>query len=134
MASPSIHRIERINYGLAIVAVVVGMIVAPYRSVVLGLMIGSGLTCLNFYVLRRLVVKWTEQAASGRPGNAQMLMLPKMVGLMGAVAFAVLVLPIDVIAFVIGYSIFILSIVIETAYSALSAPPSNSESEQNGHG
>ncbi|MBL9016701.1 MAG: ATP synthase subunit I [Myxococcales bacterium] len=134
MTSPSIHRIERINYALAMVAVIVGLIVAPYRSVVLGLMIGSGLTCLNFYVLRRLVVKWTEQAASGRPGNAQMLMLPKMVGLMGAVAFAVLVLPIDVIAFVIGYSIFILSIVIETAYSALAAPPSNSESEQNGHG
>lgn len=131
MASPSIHRIERINYGLAIVCVLAGMIIAPYRSVILGLMIGSGLTCLNFYVLRRLVVKWTEQAATGKPGNAQLLMMPKMVGLMGAVAFAVLVLPIDVIAFVIGYSIFILSIVIETAYSAFT---SNSQSEQNGHG
>lgn len=134
MASPSIQRIERINYGLALVAVLVGMIVAPHRDVILGLMLGSGLTCLNFYVLRRLVVKWTAQAASGKPGNAQMLMLPKMVGLMGAVAVCVLLLPIDIVSFVIGYSIFILSIVIETAYSALSAPPPNSQSEQNGHG
>ena len=46
-------------------------------------------------------------------------MLPKMVGLMGAVAVAILFLPIDPIAFTIGYSIFIVSIVIETTYSAL---------------
>ena len=34
-------------------------------------------------------------------------MLPKMVGMRGAVAVAVLVLPIHAIAFAIGYSIFI---------------------------
>ena len=46
-------------------------------------------------------------------------MLPKMVGLMGAVAIAILLLPIDAIAFVIGYSIFLVSILIETIYSAV---------------
>src|SRR5688572_29452969 len=118
---PSIHRIERMNYALALVVTVVGLL-TQRRDVVLGLMVGSGLTCLNFFVLRKLVVKWTAEAASGTGGNASMLMLPKMVFLMGAVAVSVLLLPIDVIAFTIGYSIFIVSIVIEAAYSALRTP------------
>lgn len=133
MASPSILRIERMNYILAIVAVVIGL-VTQSRSIVLGLMIGAGLTCLNFYALRRLVVKWTAEAASGKPGNASLLMLPKMVFLMGAVAVAVLFLPIDVIAFAVGYSIFILSIVIETTLSAFRAPGTQDPTSENGHG
>jgi hypothetical protein len=134
VASPSIHRIERLNYALALVVVVVGLLTQT-RPVVLGLMVGAGLTCLNFHVLRRLVVKWTAEAASGKPGNASLLMLPKMVGLMGAVAVAVLLLPIDVIAFTIGYSIFIVSIVIETASSALRAqPPAQDPTSEHDHG
>ncbi|MDB4962001.1 MAG: synthase [Myxococcales bacterium] len=131
MASPpSIHRIERINYALAAIVVLVGL-VTQSRSIVLGLLVGSGLTCINFYVLRRLVVKWTADAASGKGGgSASMLMLPKMIVLMGAVAVAVLFLPLDVIAFTIGYSIFILSIVIETTYTALRAPAQDPDSER----
>ena len=78
-------------------------------------------------------MKWTADAASGKGGNAAMLMLPKMIGLMGAVAFAVLLLPIDVIAFAVGYSIFILSIVIETASTALRSPAQDPDSEHD-HG
>jgi hypothetical protein len=129
VVSPSIHRIERINYALAAVVVVVGLLTQS-RSIVLGLLVGSGLTCLNFYVLRRLVVKWTADAASGKGGgNAAMLMMPKMVLLMGAVAVSVLLLPIDVIAFTVGYSIFIISIVVETTYTALRAPAQDPDSE-----
>jgi hypothetical protein len=60
-------------------------------------------------------------------------MLPKMVGLMGAVAVSILVLPIDPIAFTIGYSLFIVSIVIDTSYSALKSPetPTSTPSEGN---
>ncbi len=135
MASPSILRIERMNYILAIVAVVIGL-VTQSRPIVLGLMVGAGLTCLNFYVLRRLVVKWTAEAASGKGGNSSLLMLPKMVFLMGAVAVAVLFLPIDIIAFAVGYSIFIVSIVIETSLSAFRAPPAVTQdpTSENGHG
>lgn len=132
MASPSIHRIERLNYALAAVVTLVGLLTQT-RPVVLGLMVGSGLTCLNFYVLRRLVVKWTADAAAGRGGGtASMLMLPKMVGLMGAVAVAVLLLPLDVIAFTIGYSIFIISIVVEAAYSALRTAPAHDSEHDHG--
>jgi hypothetical protein len=133
VASPSIHRIERINYLLAAIVVIGGLFTRD-RQIVLGLVAGSALTCLNFYVLRRLVVKWTADAASGKGGGAaSMLMMPKMIGLMLAVAAAVLLLPLDVIAFTIGYSIFVLSIVIETASTALRAPAQDPDSEHD-HG
>lgn len=129
MASPSILRIERINYALAVVTVLVGVFTQS-RPIVIGLMVGSALTCLNFFVLRKLVTKWTAEAASGKAGNSALLMLPKMIFLMGAVAVSVLLLPLDVIAFTIGYSIFIISIVIEATYSALrSQPAPNGDSE-----
>jgi hypothetical protein len=122
VASPSIHRIERLNYGIGAVVIAVAALTQA-RAIALGLTVGVILTCLNFFVLRKLVVKWTSDAAAGRTGAAPLLMLPKMVGLMGAVAVAVLVLPIDVVAFTIGYSIFLVSIIVDTTYSALHPQP-----------
>ena len=126
MANPSMVRIERLNYALAVVTVLVGLFTQS-RPIIIGLMAGSALTCLNFFALRKLVTKWTAEAASGKGGNASMLMLPKMIFLMGAVAVSVLLLPLDVIAFTVGYSIFIVSIVIEATYSALKHVPTDSE-------
>ena len=114
----SILRIERINYALGGVMIVAAAVTQP-RDVSLGVAIGVALTCLNFHILRRLITKWTAAAAKGEPSNAPMLMLPKMVGLMGAVALAILFLPIQPIAFIVGYSIFMVSIVIDTTFSAL---------------
>jgi hypothetical protein len=128
VGSSSILRIERINYALAALCIAVALITAD-RAAVFGVALGAGLTCLNFYVLRRLVVKWTADAAAGR-GRSAVLMLPKMVGLMAAVALIVLLLPIDVIAFTIGYSIFIVSIVAETIYSGMRP---SADDAPNGH-
>ena len=114
----SIRRIQRLNYGIGAVLIATAALTQP-RSIALGVTVGVILTCLNFFVLRKLVVKWTSDAAAGRTSNASFLMLPKMIGLMGAVAVAVLLLPIDVIAFTIGYSIFLISTIVETTYSAL---------------
>lgn len=127
---PSILRIERLNYMLGGVLVIAAALTQS-RPIALGVAVGVALTCANFYVLRRLVAKWTADAAQGKTGNAPLLMLPKMIGLMGAVAVAILLLPIDPIAFVIGYSLFIVSIVIDTTYSALR--PSAQQSDEN-HG
>jgi hypothetical protein len=126
-------RIERINYALGGVLIIAAAI-TQNRPIALGIAVGVALTCLNFYVLRRLVTKWTSDAAKGRTGNAPLLMLPKMVGLMGAVAVAILVLPLDPIAFTIGYSIFIISIVIDTTYSALRHEDEPSPTEPNMEG
>lgn len=131
MASPSILRIERFNYALGAV-LAIGALATQSRQIALGVVVGVALTCINFFVLRKLVVKWTAEAAKGQSGNSAMLMLPKMIGLMGAVAVAVLFLPIDVIAFTVGYSIFILSIVIEATYVALKTPDDPSPSPTGG--
>ena len=114
----SILRIERLNYGLGAVVAIASMFIGS-RSITLGVCVGVALTCANFYVLRRLITKWTMAAQKKAPSNAPLLMLPKMVGLMLAVAAAVLFLPIDPIAFTVGYSIFIVSIIIETIYSSV---------------
>jgi hypothetical protein len=127
MAAPSLLRIERINYALGGVLVIIAALTQP-QPIALGFAVGVLLTCVNFFVLRRLVTRWTRDAARGKTGSAPLLMLPKMVGLMGAVAVAILLLPIDPIAFTIGYSIFILSIVIDTSYAALRDPSGNGES------
>ena len=137
MANPSIRRIERLNYAIGAIVIAVAALTQP-RDIALGLAVGALLTCANFFVLRKLVFKWTREAASRRGGNASLLMLPKMIGLMGAVALAILVLPINVVAFTIGYSIFFVSIVIEATYSALRTPddepatPTNSDGHHHG--
>ena len=118
MGSPSILRIERLNYGLGAILVLASL-VTQSRAIALGVCVGVALTCVNFYVLRKLITKWTAAAAKGTSSNAPLLMLPKMVGMMLAVAAAVLFLPIDPIAFTVGYSLFIVSIVIETIYSSI---------------
>jgi len=120
-AGAGIQRIERLNYGIGAVLVAAALLTQP-RSISLGIAVGVALTCINFFVLRKLVVKWTRDAAAGRGGNGAVLMLPKMIGLMGAVALAIVFLPINVVAFTIGYSIFIISIVVDATYSALRTP------------
>jgi len=139
-AGAGIHRIERLNYGIGAILVAVAALTQP-RSISLGIAVGVALTCVNFFVLRKLVVRWTRDAAAGRGGNSALLMMPKMIGLMGAVALAILFLPINVVAFTIGYSIFIASIMIDATYSALRSPdddphdaPAAPNSDEHNHG
>ena len=132
MAAPSLLRIERLNYALGGILVIAAALTQS-QPVALGIAVGVFLTCLNFLVLRKLVTKWTSDAAQGRTGNAPLLMLPKMVGLMGAVAVAILFLPIDPIAFTIGYSLFIVSIVIDTTFSAFRSSPEPTSTEHDEH-
>lgn len=120
MASSGIQRIERLNYGIGAVTVLLAMLTQP-APIALGFAVGVALTCLNFLVLRKLVVKWTADAAAGRTGNAPMLMAPKMILLMGAVVAALALLPINAIAFTVGYSIFIASILIDAVAGAVRA-------------
>jgi hypothetical protein len=132
VATPSMIRIERLNYALGGILVIAAAITQP-QPIALGVAVGVALTCLNFFVLRKLVYKWTSDAAQGKSGNAPLLMLPKMVGLMGAVAVAILFLPIDPIAFTIGYSLFIVSIVLDTTFSALRSSPGPTSTEHDEH-
>jgi putative flippase GtrA len=121
----SMVRIERLNYAIGGVLVILGALTQP-RSIALGAAVGVALTCLNFAMVRRLVFRSTRDAAQGRAGNRMLLVLPKMLLLMAAVVLSLWLLPINAAAFAAGYSIFIVSIIVESIYAALqppSAPP-----------
>jgi hypothetical protein len=115
--SPSLRRISRLNYAIGGVLIIAAAITQP-RDISLGILVGVVLTCANFAVLSALVRKWTAEAAKGMPMRSGMLILPKMIGLMLAVVGALEFLPIDAAAFAIGYSTFVVSIMIEAVYSA----------------
>lgn len=134
MSRPSVRRIERLNYGLGAVIVAIAAL-TQNQPVALGVTVGVALTCANFFVLRRLITRWTSEVARGERGsNASFLMLPKMVALMGAVAASILFLPIDPLAFTVGYSTFIVSIIIDSIYSAAFAAPEPADPDENEHG
>ncbi|MBP6629033.1 MAG: ATP synthase subunit I [Kofleriaceae bacterium] len=132
MTGSSLARIERLNYLIGAIAVLAAFFVSGERSVVLGVVVGVGLTCLNFAALRRIITRWTDDVAAGRPSNRSLLMLPKMMLLMGGVVVALWLLPISAPAFAIGYSIFVLSIVGETIYSMLAPAPATSPATEAG--
>lgn len=129
MTSHGIRRIERINYVLGGIAIIIAAFTVPQRPA-LGVALGVLLTCLNFAALRWLVFKWTASVKAGddRGGNRIYLILPKMMGMMAAVALAVLFLPIDAIGFLIGYSIFLPSIVIGAVLDTVSPGPADEAS------
>jgi hypothetical protein len=129
-----LHRIERLNYlfgGLLVIAVVF----TTRRDQALGAAVGVALTCLNFAFLRRLVFKWTSSVKAGdeRGGSRIYLILPKMVGLMGAVVLALWLLPIDAVFFVAGYSVFIISIVVAGAMAGLAPASSGGDDDSTPH-
>jgi|GEM_PF-1338913 len=128
MEGQAILRIERLNYLFGGIAVIVAALTAT-RSQALGVAVGVALTCLNFFILRKIVFRWTAavKANDEKGGNRIYLILPKMVGMMGAVVLVVMFLPINAVGFVIGYSIFIASIVVGTVYDLMLSPSVDAE-------
>jgi hypothetical protein len=130
--TPSLARIMRLNYAIGAILVIAAALTQP-SSIALGIAVGVALTCANFFVLSRLVAKWTADAAAGKQTNSAVLVLPKMIGLMISVVLALALLPINAAAFAVGYSVFILSITIETVYSMFaSAPPADDGADNHG--
>jgi hypothetical protein len=118
MLAPSLLRIERMNYAIGGVMVIASALTQP-KSIAMGILVGVVLTCANFAVLRRIVVRATADAAGGSSSNSMLLVMPKMMLLMAAVVLALKFLPISAPGFAIGYSVFVASIMIEAVYSAM---------------
>jgi hypothetical protein len=130
-ASQSLLRIERMNYLIGALLCLGAVVMYP-TPISLGVAVGVALTCLNFAALRRLVFRWTQDAAKGESSNRILLVLPKMIALMGAVLLALTFLPINAIAFVVGFSIFLVSLTIESIYSALVPSADDGDSDHAG--
>jgi hypothetical protein len=110
-----LRRIERLNYilgGLLVAAAAVLMSQAD----ALGVLVGAVLSCLNFSLMR-----------IQRRGPHTFVLLPKMLGLMAAVFLAVWFLPVTGLGVLIGFSVFLASIAIETVRFTLNPPPAQPE-------
>ncbi len=107
----SLARIERLNYmfGVALVLVCAGLASTHFT---LGVLTGVALTCINFSLVRLLVEKLL--AAGSEKSRAAILFVPKMSGLILAAALAVFLLPISPIGLGIGFSVFLVSIMVES--------------------
>ena len=115
----TVRLVERLNYLFGGI-LIIGSVFVATRTQALGLAIGVALTCLNFAVLRGLVHKWTKAVKDGEPSSGKaFLIMPKMIGMMAAVVVIILFLPVDAIAFLIGYSIFFPSLVVAGVIDAL---------------
>jgi len=112
MTGDKVRRVERLNYLIGGVLIIGAALTQP-RAIALGVTVGVILTCLNFFFLRRLVTRWTRDAARGVSSSGGVLMVPKMIALMVAVVLSLAFLPISPAAFALGYSVFVASIFIE---------------------
>jgi ABC-type protease/lipase transport system fused ATPase/permease subunit len=114
MDAQGTRRIERLNYFIGALAIGATAVMGT-REQVVGMAAGVIISCLNFTVLRALVAKVVKAQQEGRKSAAAVLFLPQMLGLMGAVSLAVFFLPLSPIYLAIGFSVFMVSIAIETA-------------------
>lgn len=116
----SLIRIERLNYMLG-GALVIAAALAVSREHALGVLVGVVLSCANFGVMRRMVERWMRVAPERR-GPQGFFLLPKMIGLMLAIFLAVHFLPISGVGVIVGFSVFLVSIGVETV-RYISNPP-----------
>jgi hypothetical protein len=118
MDASSAVRIERLNYLLgAAIAAVSTLLLGTHVG--LGVLVGAAISAANFSVLRRLVGKMLKtqeggEGGEGRKTTGAILFLPKMAALIVAVALAIYYLPVSPIAVAVGFSIFLVSIGVET--------------------
>tara|TARA_R110002073_G_scaffold225022_10_gene385531 strand:- start:12140 stop:12511 length:372 start_codon:yes stop_codon:yes gene_type:complete len=112
MDPAALTRIEKLNYifGVALVLICAGVTDTTFT---LGVLTGVILTCLNFSLVRILVTKLLAAGAE-KQGRAAILFIPKMSGLILAAALAVFLLPISPIGLGIGFSVFLVSIMVES--------------------
>lgn len=120
MDRKSLSRIERMNYILGgVLVAAVGVL--GTRDQLFGALIGVVLCAVNFTLVVRIVEKMTA-AASGQSKASGLLLAPKMLLLMGAAALALFLLPISAVMLAAGFSVFLVSIGVETVRYVLRSP------------
>jgi len=108
----SIKNIERLSLGLGIILFVGAIFLKPTFQVVFGVFSGVFVGWFNFKLLGRFVTKLVAKAESGVGKNGAAVLL-KMLLLLVVVGVLILVVKINPISFVLGFSCVILAIFIE---------------------
>jgi ATP synthase I subunit len=105
-------RIERTNLILAaLVTCLAGLVWGPRGAIGAGA--GAALACADFYVLVRLVSRLTENVrAGGSATGLGLLLFVKTTVLFALVFVAIRVAHLSPIPFALGFSVFVISIVL----------------------
>ena len=125
MDRTSLARIERMNYilGGAFIALIAAL---GTGEQLLGAVVGASLSALNFTFLRLLVERMAAAAAGKKVGRLSSLaLIPQLLGIMVAVAAAVVFLPLSIPMVAAGFSVFLVSIGVETVRYVLRNPATN---------
>jgi hypothetical protein len=120
MDRTSLSRIERMNYILGGVLVAAAGVLGT-RDQVLGALVGVVLCSVNFSLVVRIVEKMTAAATGGAKATGLWL-APKLLVLMSAAALALFFLPISAAMLAAGFSVFLVSIGVETVRYVLRSP------------
>jgi len=132
MTRDLVRRIERTNYLLTGLAGVLGAVLLPGEQA-LGLLVGGLIGSVNFSLIARITSKLVRGAARGG-GASGYFLIPKMAGLIAVIALAAFFLPLDPIYLAVGFSVFVVSIVIESVRSVgdTDGEPAQPEADRNG--
>jgi hypothetical protein len=115
-----LSAIERWNIGIGLVLVLAAAMRYHSTPITVSVGLGALVACTNFHVLRRLVERMA--VARGRSLLFFALLLKLLV--LGVVVWAILRLPgVHVIAFTVGLSIFLVSILIAATRAMLAPDP-----------
>ncbi len=123
----SLRQIERLNYIFGGVLIAAAVVFGTTEQA-LGVLVGVVLSCANFSLMRRMVQHWLTLPPERRAPQS-LVLLPKMGGLMLAVFLAVFFLPVSAVGVLIGFSVFMLSIAVETVRHSMRPQPAESPVE-----
>ena len=106
-----LRAIERFNLLVAVV-ICLGSLLFWQRGIALGAFLGAGLAVVNFWAIRRVSEAGLKTKSERKRLVLISFLLAKMGALIALVYLAIRYLPINVLAFIVGLSTFLVSIMI----------------------
>jgi hypothetical protein len=106
-----LRAVERFNLVIA-AAICLGSLLFWQRGVVFGAFLGAALAVLNFWAIRRVSEAGLKTQSQRKRLVLISLLLAKMGALIALVYVVIRYLPINILAFIVGLSTFLLSIMI----------------------
>jgi Na+(H+)/acetate symporter ActP len=106
-----LRAIERLNLVIA-AAICLGSLIFWRRGVTFGALLGAALAVLNFWAIRRTSEAGLKTKSERKKLVLISLLIAKMGAVMGLVYVIIRYAPINVLAFIVGFSTFLVSIMI----------------------
>jgi hypothetical protein len=106
-----LRAVERFNLVIA-AAICLGSLLFWQRGIAYGTFLGAGLAVVNFWAIRRVSEAGLKTKSERKRLVLISLLIAKMGALMGLIYLIIRYLPINILAFIVGLSTFLLSIMI----------------------